>query len=453
MTERRALLFSYHFPPSSAAGAQRWDVFTRVGVERGWTFDVVTAADARSDAADRAIRVHHVPHRRHWINARVDAVMSRRAARASAVAVTPTAPSQASAGPPAVPAAIGEQTLRREEITFPTSLADVRRNVRAGLLHLSWLPWLEDASTAGLALAARHRYDAVISSGPPHLSAEAARRAAAHGGAPLVVDFRDPWSLIDVVPQEVASWTYYRLAQRYEQRVLRATRLAVMNTERAAAAMQARYATADVVTVPNGFNGDAPIARHDPSRFVAIFAGNIYLDRDPRPMLAAFGRVAQALQLGADALVLRFIGAELSYGGRSVTALAAEAGLPDGLVEARAAMPRRALFEEMASAAMLVNLPQGARLCVPSKVYEYLHFPAWVLGLEPSDSATYDVLSAIGADVADPHDVTAIAARVEARVRAYRAGARPTPLAAPDQHAAPTEARRFFDALEHRLRP
>ncbi len=101
--------------------------------------------------------------------------------------------------------------------------------------------------------------------------------------------------------------------------------------------------------------------------------------------------------------------------------------------------------------ALLVNLPQGEVQCVPSKVYEYLHFPAWVLGIEHRDTATHDVLAAVGADIAGPGDVHAIAERVRARVLQFRSGGRPAPLVGPDEYFAPREAHRFFEAVEQRL--
>lgn len=447
MPARRALLFSYHFPPGTAAGAQRWDVFTRAGVERGWTFDVITAAKVDAAPANAPIRAHCVPHRPHWLNRSIDAFVARRTAGRKPAGAT----NGAATTPATDSAAIGDQVMGKDEVRFPRTRDDLRRNVRAGLLHLSWVPWMQDATAAGKALLRTNRYDVVLSSGPPHLGAEAARRTARAANVPLVVDFRDPWSLIDVLPHWYASWAYYALAERYERRSVAAARLAVMNTTRATAAMRARYPHADLVTVPNGFNGETPVAQHDPSRFLMVFAGNIYLDRDPRPLLAAVSQVARELRLTPDAFTLRFIGGELAYGGRSVTTLATDAGIPDGLVEARGAMPRRALFTEMAAAAMLVNLPQGAQLCIPSKVYEYLHFPAWVLGLEPEGSATHDVLQAVGADLAPPTDVAAIAAHLRTRVLAYRAGHRPVPLAAPDEYSSPIEGHRFFDAVEARV--
>jgi len=38
---RRLLLISFHFPPGGAAGALRWQKFSRLAAERGWSLDVI----------------------------------------------------------------------------------------------------------------------------------------------------------------------------------------------------------------------------------------------------------------------------------------------------------------------------------------------------------------------------------------------------------------------------
>jgi hypothetical protein len=415
-------------------------------VERGWEFDVIAAMES-ADVRREGIRVHGVPEEPHWFNRVTDvlaATKHRRKAGAAAGAAVPSV---------ALPAAIEPQVIKRSDIRFPRTLHDWRRNLRAVMAHTNELPWMQGAGDLARQLVAEHRYDVVIASGPPHVSCESARLAAKDSGAPLVLDFRDPWSLIDVIQERCASWTYFALAARLERRVVDACTLLVMNTPRAAKAMQKVYPMADIISVPNGFNGQRPSPRHPNDRFVAMYAGTIYLDRDPRPLLAAIARLAPELGLTPDNFSLQFVGRELSYGGRSPEQLAGDAGVPPGLVEARGVLPRAKLFEEMETVALLVNLPQGEVQCVPSKVYEYLHFPAWVLGIEHQNTATHDVLSAVGADIVAPGDVSGIVERLRARILEFRSGSRPAPLVRPDEFFAPREAHRFFEAVEQRLRP
>lgn len=447
MATRRALLITYHFPPSTAAGAQRWGVFTRVAAQRGWQFDVVTEAQS-ADTGSPGVRVHRVADADHWLNraaAMLVRLKHRRAAR-NGGGGTPRTTSVSAVG-------IEPQVLRRADLRFPTTLGDLRRNLRAVLAYTSALPWMHAAAQTARRLVAVNRYDVIIASGPPHVSAESARLAAKASGVPLVLDFRDPWSLIDVIQEERASWAYLALTARLERRVVAACRLLVMNTPRAEQAMREVYPGTDMVTVPNGFNGERPQARHPADRFIAAYAGTIYLDRDPRPLLEAIALLAPESGLTADNFVLRFYGKYVAYGGRSPEELATDAGLSVGMVESRGPLQRSRLFHELEEAALLVNLPQGERQSVPSKVYEYLHFPAWVLGLEPPDTATHDVLSSVGADIAEPADVHAIADLLRHRIAEFRAGVRPTPLARPDQFFAPMEAQRFFEAVESRLLP
>jgi len=441
MAPRRALLISYHFPPSTEAGAQRWGAFTRVGEERGWKFDVVTSELHTQPPV--AEGVYRVATGRHWINRSTDILVRWK----NRLRMFPSPVKTMGGG------TIGRQVRRRAEISFPRSFGDLRRNVRALLRYTEALPWMSGAKRTAINLAKINSYDVIIASGPPHMSAEAARVAATLAGKSLVLDFRDPWSLGDIIQDEVASWVHLKLASRLEGRVVGAARLVVMNTPRAAQMMRRAYPTTDIIAVPNGFNGDRPTARHPHDKFIAMFTGEIYIDRDPRPVLSAIAQIAGELGLTAQNFEMRFIGPSLTFGGLMPEQLADAAGVPFGLVTSHPAIPRTVLFEKMEAAALLVNLPQGESNSVPSKVYEYLHFPAWVLGLEPAGTATHDVLAKAGADVRRPDDVLGIAEIIKGHIQDFRAGVRPVALAGIDEFRGSTEATRFFDAVEERLPP
>ncbi|MBK9692204.1 MAG: hypothetical protein IPO73_11055 [Gemmatimonadetes bacterium] len=70
---------------------------------------------------------------------------------------------------------------------------------------------------------------------------EAARRLAARTGLPLVVDMRDPWSLVNRLPEDLASPVVYWMAGRFEPRAVREAMLVVTNTAAARRELQARY--------------------------------------------------------------------------------------------------------------------------------------------------------------------------------------------------------------------
>ncbi len=439
----RALLLSYHFPPSQAAGAHRWGAFTHVGVRRGWSFDVI-AATPGYDPAIHAPRERQSEIRVHVVPPRIGALAATagRVARAVGSARRNRVETEAVAALSVIPA----QVVRRADVSNRVSIENARKAFRVLIHYSTDFAWMRDAEKIGSRLASTSKYDVVISSGPPHLAANAARRISEHFGIPLVVDFRDPWSQIDMLHTDVASPLHFALADFFEQKSVARASLAVMNTDAAARVMREKYPEKTVVTVRNGFDRSAPPANHQ-TKFVAIFAGEIYLDRDPRPLLTALQLAASRSNIARENFVLRFIGSENHFGGTSLQSLALAAGVGD-LVEVTSQLKRDLLHQQMASAALLVNLPQGARLCIPSKIYEYLNFPSWILAMEPAVSATRDLLSQTSAHVLDPADVEGIARVIQTRFEQYQAGIRPKAIGGTGEFSAEKQASQFFDALE-----
>lgn len=102
----------------------------------------------------------------------------------------------------------------------------------------------------------------------------------------------------------------------------------------------------------------------------------------------------------------------------------------------------------LAGAAVLVSLPQDSPYAVPSKIFEYMRFPAWLLILAPSGSATAGLLEPTSAEVVDPTDVGKIASALRSWYRAYRIGGRPSPVASNGIFDRRSQAKRLFDALD-----
>src|SRR4029453_11583328 len=56
----RLFLFSYHFPPDTAAGALRWQKLANHAAKRGWGLDVLTRDPAELERADPS-RLRELP--------------------------------------------------------------------------------------------------------------------------------------------------------------------------------------------------------------------------------------------------------------------------------------------------------------------------------------------------------------------------------------------------------
>jgi glycosyltransferase involved in cell wall biosynthesis len=226
-----------------------------------------------------------------------------------------------------------------------------------------------------------------------------------------------------------------------------------MNTDQARAAMVARYPgeAGKTIAVPNGCDEDAVGVAPSDGPFRVMYAGSVYLDRDPRPLLDAAAAVVSDLQLAPDRFTVDFIGdSRAQYGGVPIQRLAEGAGLA-GRVFVHGHQPRAHLLTMLSQAAVLVILPQDSHMAVPSKVFEYMRFPVWILALASRDSAVGALLARSGADVIEPSDVAGIAGTLRRHYFEFGAGVRPEPLGIQERFTRRYQARILFGALD-RLR-
>src|SRR5262249_56995170 len=97
-------------------------------------------------------------------------------------------------------------------------------------------------------------------------------------------------------------------------------------------------------------------------------------------------------------------------------------------------------------AAGRLSLPQDSDMAIPSKIFEYMQFEAWILALAPSGSATELLLRDSGADVIPPDDEEAIARSLETRYWQYRRGERAPRLAENGRYGRREQGRQLLGA-------
>lgn len=461
---RRLLLISYHFPPGQAAGALRWEKLAGFAVERGWGVDVVTLDPAslaapdwtRQEALPAGIAVYGVGSREHPAE-RLDRVLAglyRRLGRPG----SPQGPSARGARSPSDAGARAGLVARHEVGWRATSPWDYVRAFEAWLEFAHDGAWSRAAARIAMRLAQPGVHRAIVTSGPPHMVHQAGRLVSARTGLPLVIDMRDPWSLAPSVDGSRASPAWFWLAERYERSAVEQAALVVTNTEPFRSAMQELYpgARGRIVTVLNGCDEDelprppaAPTGAAGPAarRFTIAYAGSIYIDRNPRAVFRAAARVVRDLGLTPAQFGFDFIGFAASFGGVPLDVIAREEGVA-GYVTTRPVVPRREALALLAQAAMLLSLPQDIRLCIPSKLFDYMQFDAWLLVLAKRDSASELLLRGTAADVVEPDDVERITHVLRTRYLEFAAGARPPRVAANGRFGRRAQAQVLFDALD-----
>ncbi len=443
----RLLLVSWHFPPAQSAGSLRWQKLCRFAAARGWAVDVITADPALTNPTPSAAlaalpagtRVFGVRRPRIW-EEDLEANLWRWFKKPRG------APSKPSAGPvEGLP-----ESLAPDEIRWRLTGRDLIRAWTAWLEFRRDGGWARGVTATGLQLAARERYAAVISCGPPHLAHTAARRIAERLDRPLILDLRDPFATWRRLPAPIASPLWFRLARWHEDRAVARAALVVANTEPLRQALAADHpgAAACFLTVTNGYDEDDPMpTTSHGDRFTIAYAGAVYLDRDPQPLFRALAAVVRSLGLTPDQLGIEFIGDAGSYGDVPLSAMAADEGIGDYLTVVPK-LPRDELFARLAKAAMLLSLPQDSKFAIPSKVFEYLRFDAWVLVLADRGSPTEELLRETSVDVVAPGDHPALVDAIRHRVVEFRSGHRPRRLEASTRLSRAHQAEILFSAIE-----
>ncbi|HEV2752159.1 MAG TPA: oligosaccharide flippase family protein, partial [Gemmatimonadales bacterium] len=453
-SESRARLFliSYHFPPDPAVGALRWQKLARYAAERGWGLDVLTLHPAELEASDPArladlpkgVRIYGIPRprvRAEQVGVLVwhvyDAVrrLRQRIAR----------------GGPARVERTPESRSRAEVRWRPFRLRDVTRAYYAWLDHAVAGRWAEEGARCALTLFEPGVHRAVISCGPPHMAHEGARRLARATGLPFIMDLRDPWSLMQRLPEAVASPAWFWLAQRHERRAVSQAALIVANTEPLRNVMRGVYrsAASRIIAVPNGFDDEPlpPALSRPGRRFTIAYAGTIYLDRDPRVLFRAAARLITDRHLTPRDFGIELMGHVQSLDGVGIEHIARDEGIAD-YVRAVPPRPRREALEFLSRASMLLVLPQDSDMAIPAKVFDYMRYDAWMLALADPGSAVEQLLRPSGADIVAPDALDTLSAVLQLRYIQHLRGERPVRLSVNEHYGRRAQADRLFSAIE-----
>ncbi|MGH7532830.1 MAG: polysaccharide biosynthesis C-terminal domain-containing protein, partial [Gemmatimonadales bacterium] len=320
---RRMILLTYHFPPDPAVGGLRWQKLARYAAERGWGIDVVAGDPGALPATDpgglgdlpAGLRIYQVPRPRLRLPRIVDGLwhLVRPAIRGPAGTGAGRAQS------------LNTATLR----WWPRSTRDVAR---------TWFAWAEHRQDVALGRAAARVAQAVmepgvhrviVSCGPPHGVHVAARHLAGQADLPFVMDLRDPWRIVQRLPEAVASKAGLALARFQERRCVAAAALVIANTDAHGEVLRRLYpgAAPRIHVVPNGCDDDPLPARTFERRFVVAYAGNVYLDRDPAPFFRAVALVVREMGITQAEFGVEFMGIVDSHNGVPLGALAAAEGV------------------------------------------------------------------------------------------------------------------------------
>ena len=141
------------------------------------------------------------------------------------------------------------------------------------------------------------------------------------------------------------------------------------------------------------------------------------------------------------------MGNQARIAGRSLTELAAEAGLA-GMFEERPSGTRDEARQLLRESSMAVAFQGETRTQVPAKVFEYVSFPVWLLALVGAESATADLLADSDAIVLDIDDEAGTERAIERCVQRFRAGESARPVGWDGRFSRARQAQRLIAELQ-----
>lgn len=387
-SSRRVLLVTYHFPPDPEVGALRGEKFMKYLPEFGWGPHVLTVAPRYYGMAAGPVGT---------ATAGIERTALWPSPRAAYLALRRLGPRGRApdGGRPAVEA--DDPSFEDKDVATPGVRARLRRTV----MSLLWWPddaigWWAPAVAAGRRVIRRHRFDALVTTGPPH-TAHLVGLALARRGMRWIVDLRDPWVDNPGKPRFIRSALSDGLDRRSERAVLTRASAILVGTARFRSVLARRYPelAARIHLLPAGvdpadFDGISRVPAH---KFTVAHIGELYYRRSPEPLFAGLGALIRERAVPRDEVEVLLAGP--CRDGIDAPALARRHGIED-LVRLPGRVPRREALQLMASAGALVLLAQGQPLQVPAKAFEYVAAGAPIIAVT-GEGATSDLIGETGA--------------------------------------------------------
>ncbi len=297
-----------------------------------------------------------------------------------------------------------------------------------------WVSWVFGGVPTGMRAVRKHKTDVLYSTFPIMSAAVIGLWLQRFTGLPWVLDLRDPMSQNDY-PHDALVRGVWSIVERACMRRVSRVIFTAEATRRMYLERYPEFLKPEMcILISNGYDeadfrdlevpaiGPAPAGR----RIRLVHSGLIYpVERDPRPMFNAVGRLKKMGRLTADRvqIVFRAPGSEDLY-----RKLLAERDIED-LITLEPHVPYRQALKECAEAdGLLLFQAADCDMQIPAKAYEYLRIGKPILALTTHTGDTAALLcDAGGATIVNIASEDEIYEGLSSFVDALRVGTHPVP--------------------------
>ena len=233
--------------------------------------------------------------------------------------------------------------------------------------------WGRLALKAAMRESGIHPPALVLSSSPPLSVSWVGALVARRLGVPHVADLRDPWSdvIADLYPHRRIELKLTRAVERWIMR-----RAGAITSTSATVASRLIHRQPELAPktfiIRNGYDSTVNLGTRDTNgRLAILFAGELYLNRDPFPFLQALERLLSRPEVRSEQVSVTFMGRRTEQFGSAIDRWL-EGKRSAASVKVLDSQPQNVVAEATRLATVLLNLAQGQHLSVPAKTFEHL---------------------------------------------------------------------------------
>ncbi len=276
----------------------------------------------------------------------------------------------------------------------------VKRLIRGMIPVDDKIAWVPFVIAAGIKACKDRHYDLIYVSCGPFSSAIAASYLASRFQIPLVVDYRDYWTLLSDYNQGI-TLLHRGISNYWERRILRQAALVVTATAGIGRDLCSAFGNGledRQITVYNGWDEEdfqnLPACEAKSCGFEIAYFGAIYARRSMKNLYAALKELSQKELLPPDTK-LRLYG---NYFVETYTDIEAS-GISDLIEVVPQLQHREALAQMMQADVLVLNInsssPYGT---LTSKIFEYIRSQRPILAMVPSSKEAAQLLRSTGHD-------------------------------------------------------
>ena len=414
---KRVLFVAYLFPPVGGVGVHRATKFVKYLPDFGWDCSVLTALNPSAPLFDESL-LKNIP---------AETIIRRAKTYEPGYALK----SMVSASHGAAPT----PGLKNRILG---GVKSVLRGVSNFVLQPDpQILWRPQAMKQGLQLLREIPHDAIIATGPPFSSFLVGAALARKTGVPLMLDYRDEWSISNAYwenkkPGRLANWLQTRMQHRAVQAARSLLATTPSSAEAVAKVAHEAGSCAPSTHIYNGFDPDdfaahdaAPIVKKDYGRGTSLyrmsFIGTLWNLNSIAPLVSAICQLA-----ATDPQLVSHL--ELVCAGRKTADQDAQLdrlnGLPCHVVRLPFVEHSEAVQLMRASDALLMlntDLPETKRI-INAKTFEYMAAKRPVFVVAP-EGDVWDILRDLpGTVLCVPSNVDGITNKLSLEIEQHRCG-------------------------------